>query len=282
MPDFDDFLDRVEKALPSKGVLIIMFDEFEQLQDSMERGKLSPDIFPYLRSLMQNRSCIAFVLAGTHKLEEMSKDYWSTLFHIGLSRRISSLSRQESEKLIREPVFPTIEYEERAVEQIYLVTQGHPYFLQLICHDLISMVNIEVGRPEPITAAHVKQIIKKVVGEEDDQLRHLWNETTREERLVLAALSLNPEANAEKVSRAEIAARLNGANLSNDVITQAVERLLMHDLVKMQGVDEQRSLWDSEPETELPTISRAFLYSISFDLFRQWVAKKHPLGSLLP
>jgi hypothetical protein len=280
--DLEEFLDRVEIAMPPKGVLALLLDEFEQLQDSAERGKLTPDIFPNLRSLMQHRARIAFVLAGTHQLEEMNKDYWGPLFHIGLDKRIGPLSRTETEKLILEPVFPTIQYDERAVEQIYSVTQGHPYFVQVICHDLISRVNTEKGEQGLITVSHVKNTIGKILGEQDSQLHSLWSETTREEKLVLAALSMNPEAGTERVSRTEISERLRTASLPEDVINQALERLLMQDLVKLQVGEEQGSFSISGQELEISTPGKGYLYLIAFDLFRRWIAKKHPLGTLHP
>jgi 8-oxo-dGTP pyrophosphatase MutT (NUDIX family) len=280
--DFDEFLDQVEIGLPKTGVLVIMLDEFEQLQDSIAQGRLTPDIFPYLRSLIQHRSHITFVLAGTHQLEGMSKNYGSTLFPVGLGKRIGSLSRAETKKLILEPVFPIIQYDDPAVEQIYSVTQGHPYFVQLICHDLISTVNIETGKQEPITFEDVKQTIGKILSEQDHHLRYLWSETTREEKLILAALSMNLQVDVEQVPRTEITACLHRAMLSENIINQALEHLLMDDLVKMHVGEEQNSLQGFGKETERPITGKGHLYFISFDLFRQWIAKKHPLGTLLP
>jgi 6-pyruvoyl-tetrahydropterin synthase len=192
------------------------------------------------------------------------------------------LSRTETEKLIREPVFPIIQYDERAVEQIFSVTQGHPYFVQLICHNLISTVNLETDKQKPITFSDVKQTIRKILSEQDNHLHYLWDEKTQEEKLILAALSMNPQADTETVSRAEISARLRKASLSEDVINQVLERFMMHDLAKMQVGEEKGSLRGSGKEKEISTTGKDYLYSISFDLFRQWIAKNHPLGTLLP
>jgi hypothetical protein len=128
----------------------------------------------------------------------------------------------------------------------------------------------------------VDQTIGRILSEQDQHLRYLWKETTRDEKLILAALSMYPEAGTEKVSRAEILTRLRRASLSEEIINHALERLLMHDLVKMQVGNGQSSSWDSRQETEFLATSKDYLYSISFDLFRLWIAKKHPLRTLLP
>jgi hypothetical protein len=144
------------------------------------------------------------------------------------------------------------------------------------------MVNLEGEKQGPITSADVKQTIRKILSDQDNHLRYLWDETTREEKLVLASLSMYPQADSEQVSRAKITERLNRSNLSEDIINQALERLLMRDLVRMQSNEEQSSILDSRQETEMPTTGKDYLYCISLDLFRQWVAKKHPLGTLFP
>lgn len=276
---FDHFLDEVEATLPANGLLVLIMDELEQLQQSIAHGRMSPDILPYLRSLMQHRSRLTFILAGTNQLVE---DYRSTIFHVGISREIVALKRDETEKLIREPVQPMIQYDDLAVDQLWLATRGHPYFTQLICHRLISAVNLEGGRRKVITLNDVRETIAKTIREDDSHLQHLWNESTREEMFVLAALGGTRTGGEENIARSEIMARLHDAHLTDEALQQALKQLELRRLVKRQPVERQIQTRLPRPGGWQPTlVSKDYAYTISFDLLRRWVAQKHPLGSLL-
>lgn len=276
--DFDGFLDSVEDSLPEKGLLVLIMDELEQLQVSVENGRLSEDIFPYLRSLMQHRTRLTFILAGTNQLVE---DFWSIIFHVGISREIVALDPKETEKLIREPVSPMIQYDDLAVDRIWLSTRGHPYFSQLICHRLVSATNLEGRKSKTITISDVRETIDKIVSEDDSHLQHLWNESSQEERYVLTALA-GHELAEESVPRAEITARLREAPLDEDALHAALKRLELRRLVTRQPVERQIQRRLAQPGAWQPTlVSKDYAYTIAFDLLRLWVARKHPLGSML-
>ena len=276
---FDAFLDRVEESLPENGLLVLIMDELEQLQVSVENGRLNDHIFPYLRSLMQHRSRLTFILAGTNQLVE---DYWSIIFHVGISREIISLNRDETEELIREPVSPMIQYDDLAVDRIWLATQGHPYFSQLICHRLISDTNLEGRKSKTITIANVRETINQIIDGDDSHLQHLWNESAHEEQYVLAALAGTHELSEESVARVEIASRLREMPLNEEALHMALKRLELRRLVTRQPVERQIQRRLAQPGAWQPTlVSKDYAYTISFDLLRVWVVRKHPLGSML-
>jgi len=291
---FDTFLDQVEGALPGRGLLVLIIDELEQLQDSVQRGRLSQDIFPYLRSLMQHRARITFILAGTNQLVE---DYWSIIFHVGLSREILHLSREETENLVREPVAPVIQYDELALDQIWLATRGHPYFSQLICHRLISATNLEGRRHKVITIADVRDTISRIVAEDDSHLQHLWNESSREEQIVLGALASTQQLGEESISRLELLARWRDVALplTEAGMNQALKQLAQRGLVTCTPRERpiQTPLGDREVGNQEvgdrdvaggwrpALVSQDHAYGVAFDLLRRWLAQKQPLGSLL-
>ncbi len=276
---FDKFLDEVENVLPPNGLLVLIMDELEQLQVSVESGLLVPEIFPYMRSLMQHRARLTFILAGTNQLVE---DYWSIIFHVGISREIVSLTRDETEMLIREPVQPMLSYDDLAIDQIWLTTQGHPYFTQLICHRLVSNVNLESQRGKTITLNDVRLTINNTLEEDDSHLLHLWNESSRNEQFVLAALAGTLDRGEENVSRVEIFSRLRDAAILEEDIQEALKRLELRRLVSRKPVERQIQTRLPRPGGWQPTlVSKDYAYTISFDLLRRWVAKKRTLGSLL-
>ena len=88
---------------PHRKHILLMFDEFEELQKRVEDGKLEPEIFPFLRNLMQHEEPLDFVFAGTHKLEELGAEYWSILFNIASYKKITFLSHDDAQRLITRP-----------------------------------------------------------------------------------------------------------------------------------------------------------------------------------
>ncbi|MCP4518113.1 MAG: ATP-binding protein, partial [Delftia sp.] len=139
---FNHFLDHLEQNLGDKR-LLLMLDEFELLQAKIEQGKLDPELPGYFRSLLQHRQRLTFIFSGAHRLEEMSQDYWSILFNVALYRRISYLSPAQAARLIREPVAGALDVDELAVEKIIRLSNGHPYFVQLLCWALVRHCNAQ-------------------------------------------------------------------------------------------------------------------------------------------
>ncbi|MBE2221196.1 MAG: phosphotransferase [Anaerolineae bacterium] len=277
--DFDDFLDSVERSLPENGLLVIILDELEQLQTSVEQGLLSKHILPYLRSLMQHRSRLTFVLVGTNQLVE---DYWSIIFHVGISREILPLSREETESLVRDPVAPMVQYDDLAVDRIWLAAKGHPYFSQLICHRLISETNLTGSGSKHISIADVRETISNIIEGDDSHLLHIWSECSHSEQLVMAAVAGTQEQGEEAVSRPEIVSRLREAAVDDDEIIEALKRLEQRRLVYKKQIE--RTLQTRFPRAdgwEPNIISKDYAYAISFDLMRGWIVRKRPLGSLL-
>ena len=277
--DFDDFLDHVEQSLPDNGLLVIILDELEQLQASVEQGLLSKHILPYLRSLMQHRSKLTFVLVGTNQLVE---DYWSIIFHVGISREILPLSREETESLIRDPVAPMVQYDDLAVDRIWLAAKGHPYFSQLICHRLISETNLAGSNSKQITIANVRDMISNIIEEDDSHLLHMWSECSHSEQMVLAAVAGNLEQGEESISRPEIVSRLREAAVTDEQIIEALKSLEQRRLLIKQQVERKlQTRFPREDGWEPNIISKDYAYAISFDLMRGWIVSKRPLGSLL-
>lgn len=184
-PEFhfrDVFLQKVRTMLGHRK-LVLMMDEFETIDDKIRRGKIDKDVLPFLRNLMQHSDNIDFIFSGTHRLEEMNSDYWSTLFNIGLYYKISFLELTEAEALICEPVRLDIEYDPLAVKKILELTAGHPYFVQLICYHLIDRQLKE--KRNQITIEDVKEVVDAVLVAGDPYFESIWSSMTRAEQIVL-------------------------------------------------------------------------------------------------
>lgn len=181
------FLPAARALLPEKSVLLLVFDEFEAFENLVNDGFLPSTLFTYLRHLMQHQSGLGFIFAGTHRLEEMSSDYWSVLFNIALYRQIGYLSEEAARCLICEPVAPHLVYDDLALDKILRVTAGHPYFLQLVCYSLVNQANQQ--RSGYVTISDVNAALDEMLRLGEVHFAYLWQRSTPTERILLMALT---------------------------------------------------------------------------------------------
>ncbi|MBN1887090.1 MAG: ATP-binding protein [Thermoflexales bacterium] len=250
------FLRGVYQALGDKN-LLLMFDEFEELQKRVEDGKLTADIFPYLRNLMQHERRVDFVFAGTHKLEELAAEYWSILFNIAEYKKITFLDYAEVARLVTQPVAPYgLEYDPLAIERIYQVTAGHPYFTQLVCHELVAYHN--ETRRSYLTTTEVNAALEHIIERGEAHFKYIWAESSTSQRLVLLALAELLEASDAATSKdVEGVLLKRGRPLNGHDLPQALASLESRDI-----------LMRADP--------RSNLYRFRVDLIRRWIYASRP------
>jgi hypothetical protein len=181
------FLPNVRKQLSPEATLLLVFDEFEAFENLVRDDILPSTFFTYLRHLMQHNHGLSFVFVGTRRLEEMSTDYWSVLFNIALYRHIGFLSREAATRLICEPVSPHIVYDDLALNKIWRVTAGHPYFLQLVCYTLVNQANTR--QDGYVTISDVNAAISEMLRLGEVHFAYLWQRSSFIERALLAAVA---------------------------------------------------------------------------------------------
>lgn len=155
---FDQALDRIESALPDNVFMLVALDEFEQVRDGIESGILDPSVLPFLRSQIQHRERIAFLICGSRSLLD---PYWSPIIDLAARYEITPLSYDEAVSLIRRPIAGVLSVEDSAVELIWMQTDGRPFIIQTICHRLVSLANRRRSY-EPITRHDAENVIRQL------------------------------------------------------------------------------------------------------------------------
>ncbi len=242
--------------------LLLLFDEFEELEMRVASGKLEPTIFPFFRHLMQHGDKLGFTFVGTHRLEELTADYWSILFNIALYKRVTFLSEAAAHALIVEPVAQHgLLYDDLALDKIVRVTAGHPYFLQLICHALVNRANRE-GRGY-LTIRDVNDTLAELVELGEAHFAFLWEQSSPPEQLTLAAL-MRLLAKTPTVTATQIAELLaeRGITLEMPAVRESLRRLTERDIVRELAGQPSR-------------------YEYKVDLVRLWVERYKALGRVI-
>lgn len=181
------FLPEVQALLPADAIILLVFDEFEAFESLVRDGLLPPTFFTYMRHLMQHSQGLSFIFVGTHRLEEMTADYWSVLFNIALYEKIGYLDQEAMPRLIREPVSPYLVYDDLALDKIRRVTAGHPYFLQLVCYTLVKRANAQ--RSTYVTISDVNAALDEMMLLGEVHFAYIWQRSSFGEKALLTAVA---------------------------------------------------------------------------------------------
>ncbi len=182
-----DFLGQVRALIEGRHLLILL-DEFEEIEAAVRRGHLDPSVFGFLRHLIQHSDDLSVIFCGTHRLEELASDYWNVLFNISLYRHIAYLEQAEALRLIQEPVAALgMGYDDLALDKMWRVTAGHPYFLQLLCHSLVNLHNR--NERNYITVSDVNTALDEILSAGEAHFLYLWTGASSAEKLALTAMS---------------------------------------------------------------------------------------------
>jgi len=213
---------------------------------------------------------LSAIFCGTHRMEELAADYWSVLFNLSLYRHVGFLEQSEALRLIQEPVAAFgMRYDDLALEKMWRVTAGHPYFLQLLCHSLVNRHNH--SQRSYVTVADVNAALDEILATGEAHFVYLWAESTREERLVLTALSrLMPlTGQATPVIVADFLAE-RGIQLERRAVGEALHHLTLRDALR----------WSASGDDETDRAHGA-AYGWRLGLLGLWVEKYKSLNRVV-
>jgi hypothetical protein len=196
----------------------------------------------------------------------LAADYWNVLFNISLYRHIAFLDKAEAMHLIQEPVAAYgMRYDDLALDKIWQVTAGHPYFLQLLCHSLVNQHN--KTERNYVTVADVNAALDEILASGEAHFVYLWAAATPVERLVMAALSrmLPLTGRATPVQVDDYLAE-RGAGLERPALSDALHQLALRDIL----------VADSEAD---PTVGQVYRWRLG--LLGLWVEKYKSMSRVM-
>ncbi len=225
----EQFLPPVIEAIGQRSILL-MFDEANRLTEKTEAGDLPPDIFDYLRSLMQQTNHLTFLFALGNRIETNSRGA-SHLFNLAVYHKISFLDEDFALDLMTRPVAAYYTFTPAALKHIYHLTAGQAYYTQLLCHNLFTYWTRE--RPAQLDIAEVEAVIPDVLEQGTPNFRFVWDDSTAVEKVILAALSEGVLHDQPGVTRRNLERVLSEIKLypPNGDITNGLHTLFERDVI---------------------------------------------------
>ncbi|WP_254625753.1 AAA family ATPase [Nostoc sp. TCL240-02] len=181
-PALQTWFAEIERSNFGKKFLLCL-DEYERLGEVV-KATSSRAPLNFIRNLLQHQRKWILLFSGSHELSELD-DYWSDYLINTRALRMTYLHELEARDLIQQPVenFSDI-YEPTAVDEIIQLTRCQPYLVQLVCYEVVELLNRDIRRNRreadtaKATAQDVQEVIPIVLERGDQYFRELWKSLT--------------------------------------------------------------------------------------------------------
>ncbi|MFM7373061.1 MAG: hypothetical protein ACKO2Z_35830, partial [Sphaerospermopsis kisseleviana] len=124
-----EFLPQVYQALENKN-LVLALDDFDIFINTHPEISLSV-FYRNLFSIIQRDKKLFLILVMDHRLLKTSEKIRS-FQNLATIKEITLLDQHTTTNLIKQPAQNMLEYAEDAIQEIFHLSAGHPYFTQLI------------------------------------------------------------------------------------------------------------------------------------------------------
>ncbi|WP_051347529.1 ABC transporter substrate-binding protein [Dolichospermum circinale] len=176
-----DFLTQIYNILGEKK-LVLLLDEFDVLSEANNEDNV--EFFRLIKDWLSKWPERLFIIpvVGRH-IKELPNllDFVRESPH----REISFLDRDSAEILITRPAQGVVTYQQNAIEEIFSLSAGHPYFTQLICYELFNLARER--QIWTINAEDVKTIIDKAIQTGEAGLAWFWDGLYPQAQVVFSA-----------------------------------------------------------------------------------------------
>ncbi|MGB3513398.1 MAG: ATP-binding protein [Microcoleaceae cyanobacterium] len=261
-------LEQIYDKLEGKN-LVLLLDEFDVLWDNN-----STNINPFinlLSSIINQEKLFVILFIGRRG---NSLEFIRYLFGKVSHKELGLLNKSDTEKLITGIAEGVLEYEPEAIEAIWELASGHPYYTQLLCFNLFQRARNQ--NRWNVSHEDVEEIIDVSLEQGEAAFVSSLEILSTQEKLILSAV-----AEAQKIAiksyKSNIVSPLMrleivileryGRKLTQKMkeeLTKAAEHLV--DLGFLQQIGEQELGKNIIP-----------VYKVKIELLRLWLLKRHSL-----
>ena len=166
------------KEVDSEYRFIIIIDEFDEMpQELYLQGNLADTVFGNIRALTTTNNICLLLVGGENMPFVMDRQgqKLNKLSRIDLTYFDRSSEWDDYMLLIREPSAGLLNWHEDAIIEVYNLTNGNPYFSNIICSKIFSRAVSE--RDIDVTKEEVRVAVDAEISRFDDNLfAHLWQD----------------------------------------------------------------------------------------------------------
>jgi len=233
--DLREYVDAVLGWLSHRGLgLLLMLDEFEKLQEGIDRGITSPQVPENIRFLVQTYPRFSAILPGGRRLKQLREKYWSALYGIGTRFGVSSLPEPAARRLVTEPVRSRLTYTTEAVDRAIYLTASQPFLLQCLCNrvfDIAAQLKIRSVTIDLVNRAG------DVLVEDNEHFATIWDEIETNRRRFILTLCHKSASDPDPLQLGILQEHLlrYGIEVGDESLIGDLEVLRQLELVKLVG-----------------------------------------------
>jgi len=253
------FLPEVYGKLDQKRVLLLI-DEFDVVVPLAIADSVSADTLPgYFRTLIaEEHEHLAFVFVVGQRLDLLGEGY-QRLFKGAHARPVSRLDQEEAYELLTEVGQQgQVSYSEKALAEIWSMTNGHPYLTQLMGFEIFD--RLQKQETQQASVKDVAACLDRAMQRGQGALDWFWRGFAPEQQWVLSAVADMTDRQ-KSVSGAEIDKSLQQHLL---FLTPSAREIACRDL--HQG------------DFLVETAERHYMFAVEF--IRRWIVKRHPIKEI--
>ncbi len=185
---FKDWLEDVERVWPQGLRVLLCFDEYERLQETLDAG-WGHGFLDTLRNWIQHHPHLVLMFTGAHAFEELGPE-WTDRFISARRMRISFLAREDLELLLTKPI-PEFDltYRDGVLDAIIHTTNGQPFLTQAVAFELVQHLN-EQHRKEA-TPEDVEAAIAQALVSGSAYFHNVWTDAREQGQAILSAIARN-------------------------------------------------------------------------------------------
>jgi hypothetical protein len=228
-------LENAVKLLGDRCLLIIV-DEFDVLLKMARAKRLDRHVFTNLRSVMTARRQPKWLLI-TQEIALHDFSSWGLigpLVQLADSLRLQPFEPHWARKLAREPAERCgLGYESGLESRIWDLTAGNPYFIQVLCFNVVDRV-LGLNRTN-VTADDLDRVVPLIINDGSRYFAHFLESLQGITKTVLVAVAASC-APGEWVDIREVNAALRGKGqqLSSEARDKAIQELAWQGMVELR------------------------------------------------
>ena len=259
---FEIFLKQIYHRLEGKNIVLLL-DEFDVLWDD-DGTKKSPFIDFLTSRINQEEKLFIILFLGRrgNSLEYISYLFGGKVPH----QELGLLNKSDTENLITEIAKVILEYEPEAIEAIWELAGGHPYYTQLLCFSLFQQArNLDRWN---VTRQDVEGIIDESLEKGEAAFVSSLEILSAREKLILFAVA-EAQKRATKPSKSNIANPLAILERHHGKLTKKMKEELNKAAEHLVYLGFLNKIGEQELGKNILPI-----YKVKIELLRLWLLKR--------
>ncbi|MFX0136271.1 MAG: AAA family ATPase [Candidatus Hodarchaeota archaeon] len=187
--ELKSFIKELDQSLDKSKILILIFDEFDKLQRTIENPLVIKSIIDFFYYIINETKRIRLILSGERQILELArKTNTQNFFQSALLINIEEIFEpQEIRKLIIDPVEGHITYDPKAIKNILDITGRNLYCQQLLCSYIFNYLT--EARCKICHSNDVHQSVERLINDKREDFIYYWKNINWRYQIIVSALA---------------------------------------------------------------------------------------------